>query len=215
MPKISAHFESAGVGGPVLVVFGPAGAWEPVWPDLVGLTTVFRYDRGGLSSPHNALDIVTDMRAQLNKAEAATPYILVGHSFGGMVMQLYARLFPDEVKAVVLIDSVHEDQVAKFYEFSREQGDGLIAEIAEVHQGLDYAAGEKQLQAAPPLNRKMPLTVISRGKQTDVAILWSGLQSNLASQSNKSNHIIAVNSGHAIQFDEPQVIVSAIRAVIA
>ena len=129
-------------------------------------------------------------------------------------MQLFARLFPGEVKALVLIDSVHENQVARFFEFSQAAGEGLVAEIAEVHKGLDYAASEKQLQAAPALRRDVPLTVVSRGRQTDVGKVWGELQADLASQSDKSEHIIAAHSGHAIQFDEPEVIVGAIRKAL-
>ena len=51
MGPIDTHFENAGEGKPVAVLFGPAVAWGPIWPALTGLTQVFRYDRGGLALP--------------------------------------------------------------------------------------------------------------------------------------------------------------------
>lgn len=207
-------FERAGSGVPPIVLYGPAGAWQPIWADLAALTQVYRYDRGGLPTPVTALDLVAGLRAQLQQAGAAVPYVLIGHSFGGLVMQLYARLFPAEVQALMLLDSVHEQQVARFYAFSPAAGDSLVSEIAEVHQGLDYAACEKQLQAAPPLRRDLPLTVISRGRLTDVAPVWSALQAELAALSDRSTHLIATHSGHGIHFDEPELVVAAIQAAI-
>jgi pimeloyl-ACP methyl ester carboxylesterase len=158
---------------------------------------------------------VTDLRRHLQAAGAKAPFVLVGHSFGGMVMQLYARLAPIEVRALVLIDSVHENQVARFYEFSQLAGDGLVEEIAEVLPGVDYATGAEQLRQAPLLRRHVPLTVVSRGRETDVAVVWAALQAELARQSDRSEHIVAANSGHGIQFDAPEIVVSAIRKAIS
>ena len=61
----------------------------------------------------------------------------------------------------------------------------------------------------------MPLTVISRGKVTDVAPVWSALQAELAALSDDSEHIIAAHSGHGLHFDEPAVVVNAFRDVLA
>jgi pimeloyl-ACP methyl ester carboxylesterase len=212
MPLPDTQIESAGAGRPVAVFYGPAAAWSPVWPALAEWTQVCRYHRAENNRPTTARDIVNDMRSALLEANAAAPYVLIGHSFGGMLMQLYARLWPAEVAALVLIDSVHQNQVQKFYDFSQEAGDGLVAEIAEVHKFVDYAASERQLQSAPPMRRDMPLIVISRGKKTDVAKVWSELQADLAQLSDNTQHIIATQSGHGILFDEPDVVLSATRA---
>jgi pimeloyl-ACP methyl ester carboxylesterase len=214
MAQSTTQFESAGVGKPVVVLYGPAAAWSPAWPALAEWTQVCRYYRAENNRPTTARDIVNDMRSALLEANAAAPYVLIGHSFGGMLMQLYARLWPAEVVALVLIDSVHQNQVQKFYDFSQEAGDGLVAEIAEVHKSVDYTASERQLQSAPPMPRDLPLTVISRGKKTDVALVWSELQADLAQLSDHTQHIIAAHSGHGIQFDEPDVVLSAIRNVL-
>ena len=213
MALSTTQFESAGVGKPILVLYGPA-AWSPVWLAPAELTQVCRYHRAENNTPTTGRDIVNEMRAALKEAHAAAPYVLVGHSFGGMLMQLYARLWPAEVEALVLVDSVHPNQVAQFYEFSPEAGAGLVAEIAEVHPHVDYPASEQQLQSAPPLRRDLPLTVISRGKPTDVAPVWSALQADLLGLSDNSRHIIAANSGHGIQFDEPEVVLSAMRDIL-
>lgn len=214
MTQSNTTIEKTGAGTPPIVVIGPPGAWSPIWAELTALTQVYRYVPV-LPVPVTALDLVTDLRAQLRHVGAVAPYVLIGHSFTGLVMQLYARLFPADVQALILLDSVHENQVQRFYEFSPAAGDSLVAEIAEVHRGLDYPACERQVQAAPPLRRDLLLTVISRGRLTDVAPVWSDLQSELAALSDQSTHLIATHSGHGMHFDEPDVVLAAIRQVMA
>jgi pimeloyl-ACP methyl ester carboxylesterase len=60
--------------------------------------------------------MATELHTGLVKAEVRPPYVLVGHSFGGLVTQIFASLYPNEVAGVVLDDSVHPDEVAKFPE---------------------------------------------------------------------------------------------------
>jgi pimeloyl-ACP methyl ester carboxylesterase len=81
------------------------------------LARVCSYDRAGYSwsdpSPleRTSANIAKELYTLLKKADIPGPYILVGHSFGGANMLLFADLCPQEVLGVILVDSVHEDML--------------------------------------------------------------------------------------------------------
>jgi len=220
------YAEWSGAGTPVIVLDAGGtgagcwnGAWGPIWNELAGLSQVCRYDRANTgrsdkaAEPRTGQDMVSDVRLMLSAAGFAPPYLLVGHSFGGLVMQLYARRHPDEVAGLVLIDSVHPDQVERFYALSKSAGDNELADIKEALPGIDWHASAEQVRQAPALP-EMPLVVITRGRTTSVAVAWNEVQKDLASQLSSGRQIIAQNSGHGIQFDEPQVVIEAIAGLL-
>lgn len=114
------HMLSMGTGGPTVILdagLGNMGAdWELVQPEIAKFTQVVSYDRAGNgwseASPHprTSQQIVKELHALLENGNVPKPYILVGHSFGGGNVQLYAATYPDEVAGIVLVDSCHEDQ---------------------------------------------------------------------------------------------------------
>lgn len=110
--------------GPVTVVFeaqsDEAGwSWYAVQPKVAARTRACVYDRAGLgfsdptSLPPTLGNAVDDLHALLGKAGIAPPYVLVGNSFGGAAVQLYTYRYPREVKALVLVESGHEDEEAR------------------------------------------------------------------------------------------------------
>jgi pimeloyl-ACP methyl ester carboxylesterase len=159
------------------------------------------------------LQIVADLRALLIKTATPLPVVLVGASFGGAIMQLYVRTYPQEVCGLVLLDSMHWDQVARFYAYSQAWGDELVAEIAEHLGGIDWPTTAKQLRDAPPLTQ-IPLIVVSRGKPTPTAPVWNELQKELVSQTPTGQQLIAEESGHGIHFDQPELVVNVIDKLI-
>ena len=222
----SLYAEWSGAGTPVIVLDSGgngagcwSGAWNTVWDELAGLSLVCRYDRANsgrsdpAAEPRTSQDMVADLRRLLTSAGFQPPYLLVGHSFGGLNMQLYARHHPTEVAGLVLIDSVHPDQIERFYAFSPAAGDGLLAETNEVLRGVDWAVSVAQVRTAQPLPN-MPFVVITRGRATPEAPVWNELQAELAAQLPGDRQIVAQNSGHGIQFDEPQVVIAAIAALV-
>lgn len=107
--------------GPVTVVFdAPSGdggwTWHGVQPKVAARTRACVYDRAarGFSDPSPLPptfgNAVSDLHALLGKAGIAPPYVLVGNSFGGAAAQLYAYRYPQEVKALVLVEAGHEDE---------------------------------------------------------------------------------------------------------
>src|SRR4051794_11379205 len=107
----------AGSGSPTVVLEAGAGggvhSWAAVQPSLATTTRVCSYDRanlpGGRSDPapkpQTAADIVTDLHELLSAARIPGPYVLAGHSNGGLYARLYATTYPKQVKGLVLIDT--------------------------------------------------------------------------------------------------------------
>src|SRR3712207_56002 len=101
----------SGLGGTVL-------DWQLVQPELAKSTRVCTYDRAGMgwseagAQPRTSQQIARELHAPLGDAGVERPYVLVGHSFGGTNMQVYASRYPDEVAGMVLVDSALEDEEA-------------------------------------------------------------------------------------------------------
>src|SRR5689334_23832900 len=120
----SYRYRQAGSGVPVVVFENGLGdtleTWKSVQDDVSGFTTTFAYNRAGYAgSPsavgtRDAATAVSELRALLAERGLAPPYLLVGHSLGGLYVQYYARNFPDEVTGLVLVDSSHWDQRERF-----------------------------------------------------------------------------------------------------
>lgn len=109
--------KGAGPGPTVLIeqgLAGPSILWWPVQDAVAQFARVCTYDRAGFqwSDPapagRGALDAVADLHTLLSNAEIAGPYVLVGHSFGGPLVRLFARQYPTDVAGVVLVDTPDE-----------------------------------------------------------------------------------------------------------
>ena len=119
----------------------PAGARTMVFPGVAAFTRVCAYDRPGtigevnpdldphgppffpsrsdpVPQPRTTRDMVADLHALLRAADIRGPYVLVAHSAGGLVVRLYASMYPDEVVGMARLDSTHEDVWLRFKEAS-------------------------------------------------------------------------------------------------
>jgi pimeloyl-ACP methyl ester carboxylesterase len=118
------HIYSSGKGKKATVVLD-AGLgcssldWAYVQPEVAKFAQVCSYDRAGYGwseeSPHprTSEQIAQELHTLLTNAGIAPPYILVGHSFGGVNVRLFANLYPDEVIGIILVDASHELQFEK------------------------------------------------------------------------------------------------------
>ena len=110
------HLDCVGSGGPTVVIDAGLGAWSTPWhavqKAVAGTTQVCTYDRAGLGysdpgpSPHDAAQFADQLHTLLQRAGLSGPYVLVGHSLGGLTMRVFAKRYPQGVAGVVLIESM-------------------------------------------------------------------------------------------------------------
>jgi pimeloyl-ACP methyl ester carboxylesterase len=118
------HLHCKGQGGPTLVLEAGMSGWSQDWScvrdDLAQAGQVCVYDRAGYgwsdatTAPRNGMDAVDDLRRALGAAGIPSPYLLAGHSLGGLLAVMYARAYPREVAGLALIDAVGRDYEAQF-----------------------------------------------------------------------------------------------------
>jgi pimeloyl-ACP methyl ester carboxylesterase len=112
------------VAGKPTVVFdhgigGNSLDWQFVQPEVSQYARAVSYDRAGYGwstqgpKPRTSERIVDELRAALQQAGIEPPYVLVGHSFGGIHARLYAARYPQEVAGIVLVDSSHPEMIAE------------------------------------------------------------------------------------------------------
>src|SRR5215218_4840882 len=114
------HIHCVGQGSPTVVLDGGTGEmsahWVLVQREVSDTTRVCAYDRAGMGwsemgpEPRDAKRISSELHALLKGANIEGPFVLVGHSFGGLYTRTYAARYPDEVAGVVLVDSSSPDQ---------------------------------------------------------------------------------------------------------
>ncbi len=123
------HLLCQGSEGPVVILEaglpGSSLTWASVTPGVAEFARVCSYDRAGYGwsepgpRPRTSASIARELRMLLQHAGIEPPYVLVGHSFGGLVVQVYASRFPDEVAGMVLVDASHPDLVHQTVEIDR------------------------------------------------------------------------------------------------
>jgi pimeloyl-ACP methyl ester carboxylesterase len=272
------HINCTGQGSPTVILEAGMGNyslfWAHVQPEVAGFTRVCSYDRAGYGwsergpLPRTANAEVEELHTLLVNANIEGPYVLVGHSLGGMLVRVYAHNYPNEVVGMVLVDSFHEERLTRLPELTKLNQDsagqlrlfallsstGMMALVPQTisNPGLpDEAYAQLQAITATTgifemflaemnaieessaevraLNLtslgNLPLIVLSAGHGDAIASLsdaenqklWKELQveqSELAALSSDSKQIIAEESGHFIQLDQPDLVIDAIREML-
>jgi pimeloyl-ACP methyl ester carboxylesterase len=113
------HLWCTGAGSPVVILeAGGSGnvlEWSRVQPDVAMTTRVCSYDRAGFGwsdlgpNPRSAAQIVSELHRLLQTAHVPGPYVLTGHSIGGLFVRLFTSEYPVDVAGMVLVDATHED----------------------------------------------------------------------------------------------------------
>ncbi len=221
-----------------------------VLPGVARFTRVCAYERPGVTTvvdgevrpsrsdpvpmPRPAERVVADFHALLQAADVSGPYVLVGHSFGGLLVRLYAATYPDEVVGLVLVDAASEEieatltpaQLAAFLA-ANAVDPPEVAGFAD-YETIDFGAGFATMAAAeaaqplPPL----PLVVLARGQPyglTEEALgfppavfeeAWRASQERLARLTPDARLVVAAESPHYIQLQQPELVIAAIRQVV-
>jgi len=119
----SLHINCVGEGSPTVILESALGAmsahWVRVQQVVAETTRVCAYDRAGMGwsepgpEPRDARQISSELHTLLKNADTEGPYVLVGHSYGGLYARMYAARYPNEVAGVVLVDSSHPEQFTR------------------------------------------------------------------------------------------------------
>ena len=114
------HLNCTGTGSPTVLLESGAGDFSVIWslvqPAVAQLTRVCSYDRAGYAwsepgaTPRSFAQIALELRAALERAGVRGPFVLVGQSYGGLVVRGFAERYRGDVVGMVLVDAVHEDQ---------------------------------------------------------------------------------------------------------
>jgi pimeloyl-ACP methyl ester carboxylesterase len=258
------YLECLGTGSPTVVLVaglrGSAEDWNiderpRVFPKVAKFTRVCAYDRPGtpvgekpsrsdpVPQPTTAATAVADLHALLSTAGEAGPYVLVGHSYGGLIVRLYASIYPEDVSGLVLVDALTEGlrdaETPEQWAIQRKLMEGDVRESLVLYPALERNDPDRsfdQVRSAAPL-RPLPLIVLSAdrpwGPQIPSMIAEGKLpadippdfgyvtdaaqkqaQERLAKLVPNAKHITNTNSGHEIHKEQPQLVIDSIRQVV-
>ncbi|MFJ7932704.1 alpha/beta fold hydrolase [Peribacillus sp. NPDC096448] len=199
----------------------PSDYWNPIKDEISKFGQFLTYDRLGLGEsekddrPKDSKQSVKNLRALLQNANIKPPYMFVGHSIGGANVRLYASAYPEEVAAVILLDSCHEDQNKIMPPLFSEEMRSIYFNQFSVEGSLDEIQDSlEQISKCHSLG-DIPLTVVSAGLQsyhtTESFAAWNLFQRDLTRLSTNSKHIVVEDAGHLLHVDQPQVIVNIIK----
>ncbi len=120
------HIIQKGKGLPSVILDAGTGSFSAMWftvtDETAKFSSVYAYDRAGQGwseespLPRTAVNMVHELHTLLTNANVPKPYIMVGHSLGGGIGQLYANTYPDDVFGLVLVDAGHADTTKKIAE---------------------------------------------------------------------------------------------------
>ncbi len=210
----------------------PSSVWSAVQPGVSPFTRVCRYDRAGLGGsdtgprPRTSHQIVDELHRLLERAHIDGPYMLVGASFGGLNIQLFASMYPRDTVGMVLVDATHPDLDARIEKLlSPSQVQERRADLAANDEHVtfdDLLASDSQVRAAAPLP-DVPAVVLRHGLPFEsssgwprdrIERLWADLQVDLARRLPHSHVVVAEHSGHRIHQMQPELVIAAIQEVV-
>jgi pimeloyl-ACP methyl ester carboxylesterase len=226
------------------VVFegGLTSDWYQLQNRLAPFTRVCSYDHPNgpwsrsdpAPTPRTARDLVADLHTLLRVAGVPGPYVLAGHSNGGLFTLLYASTYPRQVAGLVLIDAVHPATIKRRLAMlkpilSPEEWQAVRQLMITVPPRLinpeqvDIWTSERQTRKSlrrSPI-RPMPLVALAHGHPdpgTPFVELeepfWRQLQRELAHLVPGGRLVVATQSGHDIQQDQPELVLDAIHDVV-
>lgn len=232
VPERVVEVVESGSKGPTVVFESGLGAdwtpWKKVAEEVSAQARTFAYSRPGYGQsepspePRDPAQIVEDLRGLLAARDVAPPYLLVGHSFGGAYMELFAKAHPEEVLGVVLVDPRHRD-FATACEADGFDGCTIPASVVDKLprvqkdeiQGFELASA--QIHAAGGFG-KYPVRVLTAtmhgGFAPPVEDLWESMLGSLADEAADGEQHLFVGVGHNIQLQRPHEVAQEILSLL-
>jgi pimeloyl-ACP methyl ester carboxylesterase len=220
-----------GQGAPAVIFEGGFGtgiaSWSTVQKDVAAFTQTVSYDRAGLGQsdlgpkPRSAKQIATELHTALQKSGVKPPYVMVGHSFGGIYVRVFADMYPKEVVGMVLIDPSQEsfndwlsknepDRLKAAQSNIAKAGEGVQAEFAAVDTSYSQARTAK-------VPGGIPVTLLSATEDENMPAearkVWIEKHKEWLATVPGSKHIIVEKGIHFIQAQQPALVIEAIKQV--
>lgn len=207
---------------------GTIDKWGTVPEKVAEHASVFAYNRPGYghsdvaATPRDGRTIVEELRSTLRQKGLPPPYVLVGHSLGGLYMQLFARRYPQEVTALVLIDSLYPRMIKKTQDFplmTRLAGQlafsrSVWREIEQIDQTGEVILG------LPGIDDKPILRLVNQPvSSTAIAVDFGAFRMDQATRDAvralypKATKVV-VDSSHQMALTSPEIVTSAILQVL-
>lgn len=199
---------------------GPIEGWSKVWGKLGRENVVFAYNRLGIgksskpNEPQTGIVMVRDLKGILSNLKIEPPYLIVGHSLGGLVAHLFALTYPENVCGIVFLESstIQDVLANRKKEKIREQSD--FSEVSHVLSTIN------QIQAFSVFP-DIPISVIAGGKSAFAWLMPKTIkerrmnhQKALLSLSRRGNVVIAKKSGHFPQLIQPDLVIHEINSLL-
>jgi pimeloyl-ACP methyl ester carboxylesterase len=236
----SLYLDCRGTGSPTVILDNGLGAgadgWGFVLPKLAERTRTCAYDRPGTgrSDPrasHTMGQTIEDLRAALARTGERPPWIVVGHSLGGVYARVFAGTAPEEVVGVVLVDAYFPDG-----DWAARTGvdPGWLADVAaavdatnamvERQEGLRWAASMDELAASKLDSLPLEVLAVDQHLRYDDPRIPPDMEERIIAawrawclelSPGATTVTIAERSGHVIQLDRPDVVIAAVDRILA
>lgn len=250
----SVRLACTGSGTPVVVVDAGMGTapveddgWKRIAAQVAPVTRVCLYDRAGLggsdpapAASRTSMDAANDLHAALAAAKVAGPYLLVGHSVGGLHAQVFAARYPRDTAGLVLVSTTHPDQFATWLKLlppARPDEEKAVAEArafmtaaqadpAPNEERLDMAASAAQAHRLTSLDDKpvivathSPRLRMAPGLPEPIAVrleqATQAMQRRFLSLSPNARQNVAERAGHGLPHEAPAFVVDNILQGVA
>lgn len=232
----SLYLDCRGAGTPTVVLEAGMGSDSATWSavnDRLALTTrTCAYDRAGLgrSDPrglHTLAESAVDLETLLRVAGERGPHLLVGHSLGGAYARVFASSRRDDVVGLIMVDTFDPDLQGAWIhpllgplraEYDAEL-DALRDLVARV-DSLAWAASEAELRAASLAGLPIEFIFAARheprlDEQTNsvIAAAWIAARESLSP--GRVRHTTAVGAGHFVHIERPDLVIDAVKRMLA
>ena len=238
----SLHMVTMGNGENTVIIeagyMGVLEDWRAFATSIATFSKVVIYSRAGYGksnpspTPNTLNDTVADLRMLIKMSKLQGPFIMVGHSYGGLIIRKFAELHPAHVKALVFVEPASESyfktlraidpvrtEASRIRMFGHLSGNKL--EEYKLMMANYYDTPLDIIEVAPLPD--VPVVVLTAAKKRNSKSLantpearkaWREEHNKLFSRFSVGSHVITTNSGHFIQMDEPELIVDAVKKVI-
>lgn len=223
-------FESGGSGANG----APLEMWERVQPAVAGFARTVSYDRAGSGRsapgplPRDARQVARELHTALAHAGVPPPYILVGHSFGGPLIRVFADLYPGEIAGLVLVDPTQEEFIAWQGKRAAQRGEKNYDDWKDGREWEDIQSSLAQAQASRVPEGVPVVLITGMGPRVLPSFLtekekleyktnhqmWLKFHTEWVERQLHARHLITENSGHGVPFEEPELVINAIRRMV-